>query len=574
MKGPGNTALGLRQHPSPGGVYPPEHKEYSRQRPLDAAGLPERLVLPLSQHMGEPASPVVKPGDNVLKGQVLAEARSFISAPVHAPTSGTIEDIGMRQVPHPSGLTALCVIIAPDGAQKEVPREGITDYRKATSATLREHIRRAGITGLGGAGFPTDVKLSPKNRIDCLIINGVECEPYITADEMLMQERAREVTVGIEILVQLVSPQQVIIAMEDNMPLAVAAMKKATEGCGFEVVSVAARYPSGGEKQLIQILLGREVPSGGLPADVGVVCQNAGTAAAVYRAVERGEPLTSRITTLTGGAVERPGNYEVLLGTPVSHLLKVGGYREEQCARLLMGGPMMGFTLEDTAVPVVKISNCILAATAKEMPPPPPPQPCIRCGMCAEVCPATLLPQQLYWFARSREHQKLEEHNLFDCIECGACSYVCPSRIPLVQYYRAAKGEILELRDKDARAEVSRQRFELHQARISKEKEEREAARRARREAAASRIQKGEDPVQDAIARVQARKETAGEAKDGTALLQRRLEKAEQRLREAEDSETAPALAAMVERLRLKLDEMRRRETSLEEKKETPATGD
>ncbi len=564
-------------HPSPGGVHPPEHKELSRERPLIAAGLPERLVLPLSQHIGAPASPVVKPGDRVLKGQVLAEARSFISAPVHAPASGTVEKIGMHPVPHPSGLQALCVTITPDGAQEESPLEGIADYRQATPATLREHIRRAGITGLGGAGFPTDVKLSPTAPIEFLVINGVECEPYITADEMLIRERAREVSVGIEILARLVSPRQVLIAIEDNMPLAAAAMEKAIQGSGFQIAIVPARYPAGGEKQLIQILLGREVPSGGLPADVGVVCQNVGTAAAVCRAVERGEPLTSRITTLTGDAVAEPGNYEVLLGTPISHLLKIGGFTEARCSRLLMGGPMMGFALEDTAVPVVKTTNCILAMTEEELPPAPPAQPCIRCGMCAEACPALLLPQQLYWFARSREHQKLEEHNLFDCIECGACAYVCPSRIPLVQYYRAAKGEILELRDKDARAEVAQQRFESHQARIAKEKEEREAARRARREATAARALKGQDPVQEAIGRVQAQKETAGKTDappDRAALLQRRLEKAQQRLREAGEAETAPALAATVERLRLQLDKVHRQPLPPGEETAAPAAED
>ena len=564
MSRPGAAASAPVLHSSPGGVHPPGHKEPSRERPLSAAGLPQRLVLPISQHIGAPAAPVVAPGDHVLKGQVLAEARSFISAPVHSPAAGIVTAIDMLPVPHPSGLQALCVVVAPDGSDEEIPYEGVADYRQADPAVLRECIRRAGITGLGGAGFPADVKLSPSAGIDTLILNGVECEPCITADEMLIRERAAEVVTGIAILTRLISPRQVLVAMEDNMHLATAAMEQAIKGSSFQMVIVPARYPAGGERQLIQILLGREVPSGGLPADVGVVCQNVGTAAAICRAVEHGEPLTSRITTLTGDAVAKPGNYEVLLGTPISHLLEVGGFRQEQCSRLLMGGPMMGFTLEDTAVPVIKTTNCILAPTAEELPPPPPTQPCIRCGLCAEVCPAMLLPQQLYWFARSREHEKLEKHNLFDCIECGACAYVCPSRIPLVQYYRAAKGELLELRDKNARADLSKQRFESHQARIEQEKLTREATRKARKEAAALRTREGHDPVREAIERVQARKEETakGNAAAGPArvsTLQRRLELAEQRLAEARDSEAAPALEAQVQRLRLKLHEAQQR---------------
>ena len=304
-------------------------------------------------------------------------------------------------------------------------------------------------------------------------------------------------------------------------------MQKAAEGTGNEIVSFPTKYPSGGEKQLIQILTGREVPSGGLPADIGVVCQNVGTAWAIYRAVSFGEPLISRITTVTGNAVAHPRNYEVLIGTPVQYLLDQSGFDKEQCIRLIMGGPMMGYTLQDTAVPVVKTSNCVLAPTVDELPPPPPAQACIRCGMCAEACPVSLLPQQMYWFSRAQEHDKLEEHNLFDCIECGACSYACPSNIPLVQYYRASKAEIRQAEQDKIKSERSKERFDARQARIEREAAEKEAKRKARQEAAKAKTSaatKGDDKtdlIQAAIERSKAKKAGAESADPAQAAIAR-----------------------------------------------------
>jgi len=497
-----------------GGIHPPENKTQSLQDNIRAAGIPAQLIVPLSQHIGAPAAPIVNVGDRVLKGQMIGEAKGFVSAPVHAPSSGTVAAIEPRVIPHPSGMSAPCVVINCDGKDEWISHQGISDYRSLDKNTLVDTIRNAGIAGMGGAGFPSSVKLSggKDKPIDTLILNGTECEPYITADDILMQERAAEIIAGAEILRHIVEPNETLIGVEDNKPEALAAMRAAAEGTGIEVVSFPTKYPSGGEKQLIQILTGKEVPSGGLPADIGIVCQNIGSARAIYRAVCHGEPLISRVTTVTGEACSTPRNYDVLIGTPVQYLLDLSHFDASRCIRLIMGGPMMGYTLQDTAVPIVKTSNCVLAPTVEELPPPPPAQACIRCGMCAEACPVSLLPQQMYWFSRAQEHDKLEEHNLADCIECGACSYVCPSNIPLVQYYRASKAEIRQAQQDKIKAERSKERFEARQARIEREAAEKEAKRKARLEAAKAKQQSAtkdgskDDIIQAAIARSKAKK--------------------------------------------------------------------
>ncbi len=473
-------------HDFPGGIHPPDNKAQSLQQPIRAVRLPAYLYVPLHQHIGEPAQTLVSEGERVLKGQKLAEASGQLSVPVHAPTSGTVTAIQSHNVPHPSGLSDWCVRIEPDGADQWCELEGCEDESTLAPAELLRRIREAGIAGMGGAGFPTSIKLQPPeaNQVETLILNGAECEPYITADQALMRERAVEVVAGLQIMRRILSPRECLIGIEDNKPDAIAALREALEDSGIELVVVPTKYPSGGEKQLIELLTGQEVPHGGIPADIGVMCQNVGTACAVYRAIRFGEPLISRITTLTGAALTDPGNREVLIGTPISHLLAQAGQQEHRTQRLIMGGPMMGFTLPSKEVPVVKTTNCLIAGTPEEFPPPPPAQPCIRCGMCEQVCPMELLPQQLYWFARSGEHDKAEQFNLFDCIECGACAYVCPSAIPLVQYYQHTKGEIRQKRIEQEKSDRARERFEQRQARIEREKAEKEARRKARKEAA------------------------------------------------------------------------------------------
>lgn len=472
-----------------GGVHPAQNKKQSSETSIRAAGLPDYLVVPVQQHIGTPAHPIVGVGDRVLKGQVLAQASGFVSVPCHASTSGTVTAIEPRPIQHPSQMDALCVVIEPDGAEQWVEREGLGDYTRLDKPTVLQCIRDAGIAGMGGAGFPSVVKLGvkPDQKIKTLVLNAVECEPYITADDRLMRERAADIVTGLQIVAWLVEPEEILIGIEDNKPLAIEAMRQATADTAMEVVVVPTKYPSGGEKQLIQMLTGKEVRSGGIPADVGVICHNTGTAYAIKRAVLDGEPLISRITTITGDCVPEKGNYEVALGTPVGWLLQQAGVKPTDLHRLIVGGPMMGFAVHNMAVPVVKTTNCLLVPTAREFPDPAPEQPCIRCGSCAQVCPAQLLPQQLYWFAKAREFDKAMHYNLADCIECGACSYVCPSNIPLVQYYRFAKGEIRNQQQEQQKADHARQRFEARQARLAKEEEEKERKRQERAKAAAAK---------------------------------------------------------------------------------------
>ncbi len=479
----------------PGGIHPPENKSQSLQLPLGDIPLPPVLVIPLNQHMGTPAQPVVQVGDTVLAGQLIGAADGTFSANTHASTSGTVIAIEDCATPHPSGIKAQSVVIKPDGLHHWIAKEECTDFRALDRLELLDKIRAAGVAGLGGAGFPTAVKLAPKSTqvIDTLILNGAECEPYITADDILMQVRANELIAGTLLLSYILHhPEKLLIGVEDNKPKAIAALKMAIaaaavtdpEAKKIQVVKFPTKYPSGGAKQIIQILTGRETPSGHHSADIGVICVNVATAVAAWRAVRYGEPMISRVTTIVGEALQTQRNIDVLFGTPISYVLKQHGFDTNRASRVVMGGPMMGFTLLDLDAPVIKTTNCILAPDKQELPPPSPAQACIRCGMCADVCPASLLPQQLFWYAQAEDFDRLETHNLFDCIECGACSYVCPSTIPLVQYYRAAKGSIRQQEIEKEKADRSRQRFEFRQARIAKEEAEKEAKRLLRQKAA------------------------------------------------------------------------------------------
>ncbi len=484
-----------------GGIHPKENKALSTQQAIEHAPIPQKLVLPLQQHVGQQSKPLVSVGDAVLKGQLIAAAEGYVSTALHAPTSGTVTSIQSAPIPHPSGLSGNCIIIEPDQKDQWGERLAPLDYQKCDANELLKRIRDAGIAGLGGAGFPTSVKLNPsaENTIVTLIINAAECEPYITADDMLMRERSEQLVKGIQIIAHMLKPVgclpvECLIGIEDNKPEAADTLDATIQHLGLEheitVVRIPTKYPSGGEKQLIQILTGKEVPNGGIPADIGIVCQNLGTAVAVYKAVVLGEPLISRITTVTGKALSQPKNLETLIGTPISFLLTHCGLKEEQLNRLIVGGPMMGFAIDNLDSPVIKSTNCVLASTREELPDPPPPQACIRCGMCAEACPASLLPQQLYWYSKTRDFDKALNHNLLDCIECGACSYVCPSHIPLVQYYRFAKGEIRAQEHEHTKSEHAKLRFEARQQRLAQEAAEKEAKRKARAQAAKLKKQK------------------------------------------------------------------------------------
>jgi len=459
-----------------GGIHPPENKEQSTQRGITRAPLSSRLIIPFRQHAGEAAKPVVQAGDHVLKGQLIGMPCGLVSSAVHASTSGTITAIDMQPVAHPSGMPDLCATLIPDGKEEWLPHEAV-DYRSSDSAELRQHLRMCGVVGLGGAVFPSDLKLRPlrghpNKDIGTLILNGAECEPYITCDDMLMRERAAEIVQGAEMLRFMLDAGEVLIGIEDNKPQAITAMRQAVADSGlpFEVVVVPTIYPGGSAKQLIRMLTGLEVPSGKLPTEIGVQCFNVATVYSAYRALAHGEPLLSRIVTITGN-VRLPQNLKVLLGTPVQDLVALGEALPDT-NHYIMGGPMMGMELASTAVPLVKAGNCIIAASDKLFPPAPPALPCIRCSRCAQACPADLQPMDMFWFSQSREFDKAQQFSLFDCIECGACSYVCPSHIPLVQYFQFAKSEIRAREQDKQAADHARERHEFREYRIEREKQE------------------------------------------------------------------------------------------------------
>jgi len=459
-----------------GGIHPPEMKTQSSLVPLRRMPLPERFIIPLQQHLGPEGELCVKSGDRGSKGQPLPTGRGR-TVPVHAPTSGTISAIEPHITAHPSGLKELCVIIDADGEARWCERQFVEDYTQLDAAAINQLIHQAGIAGLGGAGFPTASKIQGSlGHTKILILNAAECEPYITADDRLMQEHADEILLGTRIMCHMLHPEQVLIGIEDNKPEAIAALKAAIKnenhpGVNIELRVVPTKYPSGGAKQLTRILTGKEVPKGKHSSAIGVLMQNVGTVFAIKRAIIDAEPLIERVVTLTGESVNKPGNVWARLGTPVAHLMREGDFEpQNQQKMVIMGGPLMGFTLPSLDVPIVKISNCLLAPSASEMGQSEPEEACIRCSLCAESCPAGLLPQQLYWFSRGQEHEKARNHNLFDCIECGACAYVCPSNIPLVQYYRQEKAEIRALDLEATRATEAKARFEAKQLRMEREK--------------------------------------------------------------------------------------------------------
>ncbi|MDQ0433046.1 electron transport complex subunit RsxC [Pantoea agglomerans] len=527
-----------------GGIHPPEMKTQSNGTPLSELPLPHRFIIPLKQHIGHEGEICVAPGDKVLRGQPLTFGTGRM-LPVHAPTSGVIEDIGQHMTAHPSGLSELCIFLTPDGDDRWMPLDPLPDYRQHPRADIVQRIHDAGIAGLGGAGFPTATKLKGGLRgVKTLIINAAECEPYITADDRLMQDYAAEVLEGSRILAWVLQAEQVLIGIEDNKPEAIAALKQALGSeRDLHIRVIPTKYPSGGAKQLTRILTGKEVPHGGRSSDIGVLMQNVGTAWAVKRAIINGEPITERVVTLTGEAIAQPRNVWSRLGTPISHLLHQVGFTPAPRQMVIMGGPLMGFTLPSLDVPVVKITNCILAPSASEMGNNDEEQSCIRCSACADACPAKLLPQQLYWYSQGGDHDKARAHHIDDCIECGACAYVCPSNIPLVQYYRQEKAELRAIDLEAKRTLEAKARFEARQARLEREKQ----AREARHEEAKQRVARTDtSELAAAKARVKARQ--AAEPDEATLEAQREARHAQARLRQAEaQAETQPVTRQTVD---------------------------
>lgn len=483
-----------------GGIKPATNKTPSVQEPIGIAPVPPLLVVPLHQSIGGQPVPLVEVGDCVLKGQRIGAADKWVSAAVHAPTSGTVIAIEERIAAHPSGLPTLSVVIESDGRDEWIERQPI-DHAALPPERVREHLRDFGVVGLGGAVFPSHVKTEAAKSVPMeeLVINGAECEPYMTCDDLLMRERAEGIVRGVAIFRDLLRPKRVLIGIEDNKPDAVDAMQKAVAAVGedFTVVAVPTRYPAGGAKQLIRVLTGKEIPASTRSPEMGVQCFNVATAYTAWRAVAFGEPVISRIVTLTGN-VGRPRNWEILLGTPIRDVVALAAPKADT-NRYVMGGPMMGFDVPDLAAPVVKATNCVIAGSPALFPPPAPEMPCIRCGACAQACPHELQPFELYWFSRARNFGKTQEYNLFDCIECGCCSYVCPSHIPLVQYFRFAKSEIWARERDKSLADAAKARFEFRN-----ERDEREKAEKAERLAKAAAAKAAEKKVAPAEAPVEA----------------------------------------------------------------------
>ncbi len=456
-----------------GGVHPFDHKAESTSLPIGKIAIPEKLVLPLRQHVGHLPKVKVAIGDYVLKGQLLAEAEGTVSAAIHAPSSGTISAIDEQIIPHPSGLPDSCITITTDGKDSWGPLHS-TDWQNTDKKLLVDSLRSSGIVGLGGATFPTHIKLrtNGKSNVHTLVINAAECEPYITCDDMLMRERADEIIQGIQIVQYLLGADKCLIGIEDNKPEAVSAMTAACLNKNLLVKVVPTLYPSGDARRLIHLLLDVEIPNNKRSTDVGIQVFNVATVLAIYRYFVFGEPSISRIVTVTGN-IEKPQNFEVLFGTPLQSLIAAAGEAKQNTSHFIMGGPMMGFDLPNSQVPITKAANCIIASTADLFPAPPPAMPCIRCARCADACPVNLQPQELYWFSKSDNFEKARDYHLFDCIECGCCSYVCPSDIPLVQYYRYAKSEIIASDKAKEAADLARERNEFRLARIEREKLER-----------------------------------------------------------------------------------------------------
>lgn len=505
-----------------GGIHPPEQKALTANKPIRQLPLPKQLILPLQQHIGRQGDLLVKVGDKVLKGQALTQSTHPMAVPIHAPTSGIISDIKKSVIAHPSALSEPCIFLDVDFEDTWQPRKICQDYTTLSQQQIIKKIADAGIAGMGGAGFPTHIKVDPKPEINFLIINAAECEPYITADDLLMCEQSEAIVDGIKILDKLLAPAFILIGIEDNKPKAIKALQYATKNIEkVRVCVLPTKYPTGGEKQLIKVLTGKELKSGTLPINSGIVVQNIATCFAISDAVINDVPLIKRVVTVTGQALSNPQNVWALLGTPVHHLLESTGFSAENTKStppVIMGGPLMGFTILNELVPVVKTSNCILAPSKKEMPSAfdhiSNEVECIRCGQCAEVCPSQLLPQEMQWSAKAKDHPQLMKLNLFDCIDCGACAYVCPSQIPLVQYYRIAKAEIRQQQQLDKKAEKAKIRFEARKLRLEKEKIVREEKQKKAAEARKAAMNKktgdgstASSAVAAALARVKAKKQ-------------------------------------------------------------------
>ena len=495
-----------------GGLRLPGEKATSTATDIQIAAIPAQIVLPITQHVGDPAQPVVGIGEHVLKGQLIADTDGALSAPVHASSSGKIVAIEPWPVSRRHGERAPCIVIEPDGRDRAIDTsEIVLDYRALEPEVLLNKILQGGIVGLGGAVFPTAQKLmqAATTPLEYLILNGVECEPFISCDDMLMRNYAPSVLGGAQVLLHALGLSVCYVVVESDKQEAIAALVESLRALNDERIvlkQVPTIYPSGAEDQLVQLVTNLEVPTGGLPTDVGCVVQNVGTAAAVHQWIAEGEPLISRITTVTGDGVAYPVNVLARLGTPISEIVELAGGYTERANHMVVGGPMTGKSITTDQVPVVKATNCVLVLS--DAVPTGDEKPCIRCGECATVCPIQLLPQQLHWYACADDEAKLREYGLVDCIECGCCDLVCPSHIPLTSDFRQAKAWIRELADEKARAERARQRFEARNQRLEDEERRRADELSAQKDAAKDA---GPDAIKAIMDRVKNKPDTKEE---------------------------------------------------------------
>lgn len=467
-----------------GGVHPAAHKDRSSALTIVQAPVPKRLYLPLRQHAGADAVPIVTIGEYVRKGQLIARASSEISAPVHASSSGRIIAIEAVAVPHPSGLRSPAIVIECDGEDRWVDIDLPPDPYGQTPAALADRVAAAGVVGLGGAIFPAAVKLKQGTRheIKTVLVNGSECEPYLSTDDRLMRERAEDIVDGALLIRHILRAYRIVIAIEGNKPEAIAAMLAAAEGHGaIEVEVVPALYPMGSAKQLINAITGCEVPAEGRSTQVGVLVHNVGTVYAIQQALRYGKPLISRVVTVAGACVRRSRNVEVLLGTPVQEVLDFCGGLHRQPAQLLLGGPMMGVALASSQVPVIKGATGVLALDVDEVP-KQHSSPCIRCARCVQACPMGLMPLEMAAHARAEDFDGADDYGLSDCILCGSCAYVCPSHIPLVQYFQYALGEQNERRQAELKTAHVQEMMAARRLRLAAEENAKLAAQAMRRQ--------------------------------------------------------------------------------------------
>ncbi len=426
-----------------GGIHPDDRKRFTASKEIVIAPIPEKVIIPMRQHIGAPCSPIVKVGDLVKKGQMIGEAQAFVSSPVHASTSGKVVEIA--EYPHPVFGSCTAVVIESDGQDEwllGLPLQ--RDWQSLEVTEIKDIIREAGMVGMGGATFPTHIKMAPPGEkpIHTFILNGAECEPFLTADHRVMLEQSEEIVTGMQIAMKVLGVNKGYIGIEENKPDAITAMKRACQGISsLEVIGLQTKYPQGAEKTLISVICGQEIPSGGLPMDVGVVVQNVGTVVAIANAVEKGIPLIERVTTVTGGAIKEPQNLLLRIGTTFAQAVTLCGGFLQPPVKVIMGGPMMGMAQRTLDVPIIKGTSGVLVLREEDVN-SGPERPCIRCGRCVDACPMGLIPSMLSVLSERGAHVVAKnEYDLLDCVECGSCVYVCPAKRNIVHYVKLSKAQ-------------------------------------------------------------------------------------------------------------------------------------